>query len=47
MSIRAGHAELMFRSDLYAADLYRLIYHPYDSDVHLENEFTRRFIVIG
>ena len=47
MSIRAGHAELMFRSDLYAADLYRLIYHPYDSDVHLENEFTRRFMVIG
>lgn len=46
-SIRAGHAELMFRSDLYAADLYRLIYHPYDSDVHLENEFTRRFMVIG
>ena len=47
MSIRAGHAELMFRSDLYAADLYRLIYHPYDSDVHLENEFTKRFMVIG
>ena len=46
-SIRAGHAELIFRSDLYAADLYRLIYHPYDSDVHLENEFTRRFMVIG
>ena len=46
MSIRAGHAELMFRSDLYAADLYRLIYHPYSRDVHLENEFTRKFMVI-
>lgn len=45
-SIRAGHAELMFRSDLYAADLYRLIYHPYSRDVHLENEFTRKFMVI-
>ena len=46
-SIRAGHAELMFRSDLYAADLYRLIYHPYSRDTHMENEFTRRFMVIG
>ncbi len=46
MSIRAGHAELMFRSDLYAADLYRLIYRPYDHDTHMENEFTRRFLVI-
>lgn len=45
-SIRAGHAELMFRSDLYAADLYRLIYHPYDREACLENEFTRRFLVI-
>ena len=45
-SIRAGHAELMFRSDLYAADLYRLIYHPYDGEACLENEFTRRFLVI-
>lgn len=45
-SIRAGHAELMFRSDLYAADLYRLIYHPYNSEAHMENEFTRRFMVI-
>ena len=46
MSIRAGHAELMFRSDLYAADLYRLIYHPYNSETRPENEFTRRFMVI-
>lgn len=46
-SIRAGHAELMFRSDLYAADLYRLIYHPYSRDTHMENEFTRRFMAIG
>ena len=46
VSIRAGHAELMFRSDLYAADLYRLIYHPYNSEAHMENEFTRRFMVI-
>lgn len=45
-SIRTGHAELMFRSDLYAADLYRLIYHPYDREACLENEFTRRFLVI-
>lgn len=45
-SIRAGHAELMFRSDLYAADLYRLIYHPYKRDTHMENEFTRKFLVI-
>ena len=45
-SIRAGHAELMSRCDLYAADLYRLIYHPYSRDVHLENEFTRKFMVI-
>lgn len=45
-SIRAGHAELIFRSDLYAADLYRLIYHPYNSEAHMENEFTRRFMVI-
>lgn len=45
-SIRAGNAELMFRSDLYAADLYRLIYHPYNSEAHMENEFTRRFMVI-
>lgn len=45
-SIRAGHAELMFRSDLYAADLYRLIYHPYDGEACLENEFTRRFLII-
>lgn len=45
-SIRTGHAELMFRSDLYAADLYRLIYRPYDSEVCSENEFTRRFMVI-
>lgn len=47
MSIRAGHAELMFRSDLYAADLYRLIYHPYNSETRPENEFTRRFMVIN
>ena len=47
VSIRAGHAELMFRSDLYAADLYRLIYHPYSRDTHMENEFTRRFMMIG
>ncbi len=46
VSIRAGHAELMFRSDLYAADLYRLIYRPYDSEAFQENEFTRRFMVI-
>lgn len=46
-SIRAGHAELMFRTDLYAADLYRLIYHPYNSEACQENEFTRRFMVIG
>lgn len=46
VSIRAGHAELMFRSDLYAADLYRLIYHPYNSETRPENEFTRRFMVI-
>lgn len=46
MSIRASHAELMFRSDLYAADLYRLIYHPYNSETRPENEFTRRFMVI-
>lgn len=46
LSIRAGHAELMFRSDLYAADLYRLIYHPYKRDTHMENEFTRKFLVI-
>ncbi len=46
VSIRAGHAELMFRSDLYAADLYRLIYHPYSRDTEPENEFTRRFMVI-
>lgn len=45
-SIRASHAELMFRSDLYAADLYRLIYHPYNSEAHMENEFTRHFMVI-
>lgn len=45
-SIRAGHAELMFRSDLYAADLYQLIYHPYNSETRPENEFTRRFMVI-
>lgn len=45
-SIRTGHAEIMFRSDLYAADLYRLIYHPYDREACLENEFTRRFLVI-
>lgn len=45
-SIRTGHAELMFRSDLYAADLYRLIYHPYKRDTHMENEFTRKFLVI-
>lgn len=45
-SIRTGHAELMFRSDLYAADLYRLIYRPYSRDVEPENEFTRRFMVI-
>lgn len=44
--IRAGHAELMFRSDLYAADLYRLIYRPYSRDPHMENEFTRHFLVI-
>ena len=31
----------MFRSDLYAADLYRLIYHPYKRDTHMENEFTK------
>lgn len=46
VSIRAGHAELMFRSDLYAADLYRLIYHPYNCESCTENEFTRRFLVI-
>ena len=46
MSIHAGHAELMFRSDLYAADLYQLIYHPYNSETRPENEFTRRFMVI-
>lgn len=46
VSIRAGHAELMFRSDLYAADLYRLIYHTYSRDTEPENEFTRRFMVI-
>ena len=46
MSIRAGHAELMFRSDLYAADLYKQIYRPYDHDTHMENEFTRHFLVI-
>ena len=46
MSIRAGHAEFMFRSDLYAADLYRLIYCSYSKDVNIENEFTRRFMVI-
>ena len=46
LSIRAGHAELMFRSDLYAADLYRLIYHPNKCDTHMENEFTRKFLVI-
>lgn len=46
-SIRTGHAELMFRSDLYAADLYRLIYHPYNSETRPENEFTRRFMVIN
>lgn len=45
-SIRTGHAELMFRSDLYAADLYRLIYRPYSRDVEPENEFTRRFMII-
>lgn len=45
-SIRAGHAELMFRTDLYAADLYRLIYHPYNSETRPENEFTIRFLVI-
>lgn len=45
-SIRAGHAELMFRSDLYAADLYRQIYHPYNRESCMENEFTRRFLVI-
>lgn len=45
-SIRTGHAEIMFRSDLYAADLYRLIYHPYKRDTHMENEFTRKFLVI-
>ena len=45
-SIRAGHAELMFRNDLYAADLYRLIYHPYNRESCTENEFTRRFMVI-
>ena len=45
-SIRASHAEFMFRSDLYAADLYRLIYHPYNSEAHMENEFTRHFMVI-
>ena len=45
-SIRAGHAELMFRSDLYAADLYRLIYHPYNRESCTGNEFTRRFLVI-
>lgn len=45
-SIRAGHAELMFRSDLYAADLYRQIYHPYNNGTRPENEFTRRFMVI-
>lgn len=45
-SIRAGHAELMFRSDLYAADLYRLIYHPYSRDMRQDNEFTRRLLVI-
>lgn len=46
VSIRAGHAELMFRSDLYAADLYRLIYHTYNCESCMENEFTRRFMVI-
>ena len=46
-SIRTGHAELMFRSDLYAADLYRLSYHPYNSETRPENEFTRRFMVIN
>lgn len=46
MSIRAGHAELMSRSDLYAADLYRLIYHPYKCESCTKNEFTRRFLVI-
>lgn len=46
LSIRAGHAELMFRSDLYAADLYRLIYHPYSRDMRPDNEFTRRLLVI-
>ncbi|MDO5834846.1 MAG: nucleotidyltransferase family protein, partial [Lachnospiraceae bacterium] len=45
-SIRAGHAEFMFRSDLYAADLYRLIYHTYSRDTEPENEFTRRFMII-
>ena len=45
-SIRTGHAELMFRSDLYAADLYRLIYHPYSRDMRPDNEFTRRLLVI-
>lgn len=45
-SIRTGHAEIMFRSDLYAADLYRMIYHPYKRDTHMENEFTRKFLVI-
>lgn len=45
-SIRTGHAELMFRSDLYAADLYRLIYHSYKREATTENEFTRHFLII-
>lgn len=46
LSIRASHAELMFRTDLYAADLYKQIYRAYETDGDAENEFTRRFLVV-
>ena len=46
LSIRATHVELMFRTDLYAADLYKQIYRAYEAGGDAKNEFTRRFLVV-
>lgn len=45
-SITLEHAEQLFRADLYAADLYHLIYRMGDGRQSRENEFTRHFLVL-
>lgn len=46
-SIATEHAEQLFRADLYAADLYHLIYRVEDAGKPGENEFTRHFLVVN